>query len=251
VVENNLVEDGRDVVVWYSSRNRLAGNRVLRGRYGTHLMYSHDNVVVGNELLGGVVGVFVMYSRNVTLERNVIAGAGGAAGIGVGLKDAGNVTMRGNRLIADAAGLYIDGSPSQLDEHVRVERNEFRLCDAAVVFHSSGTRNHFIGNHFADNQVQVRAEGNAEARAAEWRGNTWDDYAGYDLDGDGTGDVAYELRSVSGALVARYPELAFFHGSPTLGLADAAARLVPLRAPPLLAVDAAPRVAWEGIDDAD
>ena len=53
------------MVVWYSSRNRVAGNSVAGGRYGTHFMYSHDNVVADNRFVGNVVGVFVMYSRAV------------------------------------------------------------------------------------------------------------------------------------------------------------------------------------------
>ena len=50
VVEGNRVRDGRDVVLWYASRNRVAGNLIERGRYGAHFMYSHDNEIVGEPL---------------------------------------------------------------------------------------------------------------------------------------------------------------------------------------------------------
>ena len=49
-----------------------------------------------------------------------------------------------------------------------------------------------------------------------WEGNDFDDYAGYDLDRDGYGDLPYELRSLSGALVSQHPALAFFRGAPAL-----------------------------------
>ena len=91
-----MVDGGRDVVVWYSSGNRIANNRISGGRYGTHLMYSHRNQIDGNHYDGDVVGVFVMYSHDVALDHNVIAEASGAAGMGIGLKDSGNISLTDN-----------------------------------------------------------------------------------------------------------------------------------------------------------
>ena len=119
VIERNFVEDGRDVVVWYSNGNRVIDNRIVRGRYGAHFMYSHDNVVQRNELRGGVVGVFAMYSRGLVLEHNVIVDAAGAAGMGIGIKESGNVTLEHNLLVHDAVGIYIDTSPLQLGDTYR------------------------------------------------------------------------------------------------------------------------------------
>jgi nitrous oxidase accessory protein len=243
LVEDNRVRDGRDVVVWYSSHNQIRRNRVTGGRYGTHLMYSHDNLVEDNRYEHGVVGVFAMYSRKVVLRGNLVLGAAGAAGIGVGLKDSGDIQIEGNRLIGDTVGLFVDNSPAQRGETVIVEQNQIRLCEAGVVFHGSGERVRLASNHFADNQTQVRSESGGDARAASWEGNFFDDYAGYDLDGDGFGDVAYELRSTTGALVERHPESAFLSGTPALGLAEAAGRLIPLVVPTLMLVDPRPRMA--------
>src|SRR5439155_770717 len=83
----------RDVVVWYSANNRVTGNVVEKGRYGTHLMYSSNNVVAENRYLDDEVGIFVMYSREVQLEGNVIAGGTGAAGMGIGIKESGNLRV--------------------------------------------------------------------------------------------------------------------------------------------------------------
>jgi nitrous oxidase accessory protein len=245
LVEGNQVEDGRDVVVWYSSKNHIRHNHVRGGRYGTHLMYSHENLVEDNVYEHCVVGVFVMYSRKVELRGNSIVSARGSAGMGIGLKDSGDVTVARNRLVDDAIGLYVDNSPSQLAEHDLVSGNLFRQCDTATEFHSSGERNRFVGNDFVDNLTQTRSDGGGDTRAVVWEGNYFDDYAGYDLDDDGVGDVRYELRSAAGELVGRHPELGFFHGTPTLGLADAASRLVPLFAPAVLLVDEHPRMAPE------
>jgi nitrous oxidase accessory protein len=242
-VTDNVVEDGRDVVVWYSRGNQITGNRVVRGRYGLHFMYSHDNQVTGNQLLDGVVGIFVMYSRGLRLADNLIAGAAGAAGMAIGLKDSGNITVTDNQLIHDAVGIYLDSSPMQRGDRVEVARNVLRLNDTAVVFHASGHRVQIHDNDLADNQVQVRVDGGGDAVDVAWRANYFDDYAGYDLDGDGVGDVPYELRSLANQLTARVPGLAVFRGTPALALVDAAAHLDPLYLPQPLLADPAPRMA--------
>jgi nitrous oxidase accessory protein len=241
-VEGNRFEHGRDVVIWYSSRNRILHNRVRNARYGTHFMYSHENLVEDNRYLGNVVGIFVMYSRDVGIRRNLLAGSRGSGGIGLGVKESGNLTVEHNDFVLDHTGLYIDTSPLQLTDHNRFVRNTFRLNDLAVSFHSSQTRNEFLQNTFLDNQSQVQVAGGGDALGVRWHENHYDDYVGYDLDGDGHGDVPYQLRSLSGQLLGRYPNVAFFRSSPTLKLVDAASQFLPLLQPKLLVVDARPRM---------
>jgi nitrous oxidase accessory protein len=243
VVAGNRVQSARDIVVWYSPGNRISGNAVANGRYGTHLMYSHDNVLRDNEYRGNVVGIFAMYSRRLTIAGNRLARSRGAAGIGLGAKESGDLTVQGNLFVDDTIGVYLDTSPLYLDEENRFERNLFRFCDTAVVFHSSESRNTFADNSFRDNRAQVRVEGRGDALGVTWRHNDWDDYAGYDLDGDGRGDVPYELRSLVGQLTARHPALAFFRGSPAIALVELVGRVVPLFRAPTLLVDPSPRMA--------
>jgi nitrous oxidase accessory protein len=242
-VEDNLARDGRDVVLWYASRNRMARNRVEGGRYGAHLMYSHDNRIEANRFVGNVTGLFVMYSRNVELAGNLFADSRGAAGVGVGLKESGNLAVTGNWFVHNQIGLYVDTSPLWPEDRNRFEGNLFRLNDVAVSFLGRASGNRFAGNGFRDSRVQVQVDGGGDALGADWRDNAFDDYAGYDLDGDGTGDLPYELRSLTSDLVAHAPALAFFHGTPALALAEAIGRIVPLFEARLVMADPEPRMA--------
>jgi nitrous oxidase accessory protein len=113
VVEDNLIEDGRDVVVWYSRRALIRHNDMRRTRYGTHFMYSHGSRVADNRYLDVTVGVFVMYTRDVELTGNVIANAAGSAGIAIGLKDSGSVRIAHNLLVRDEVGIYLDATPQR------------------------------------------------------------------------------------------------------------------------------------------
>ncbi|MEZ5964587.1 MAG: nitrous oxide reductase family maturation protein NosD [Planctomycetota bacterium] len=241
-VEGNLVRDCRDCVVWYSSRNEVVDNRVYGCRYGTHFMYSHHNSAHGNRYVDDVVGVFVMYSHDLVVRGNLMARAGGAAGVGLGFKESGNIEVIDNDFVANSTGIYVDTSPMDVTHWNRFVGNRVRLSDVGIAFHSSPKRNEFIDNDLRDNVHQVRVGGDGDATRIEWRGNHYDDYMGYDLDGDGRGDVPYVLASLSGQLTSRHPELAFFRGSPVLALTDLAGHVMPLFAPRTLLQDLAPRM---------
>jgi nitrous oxidase accessory protein len=242
LVADNRLSHGRDLVAWYAPGNRFEGNQVEQGRYGIHFMYSHDNRVERNRFADDVVGVFVMYSRRVVIEGNQLLRSGGAAGIGLGLKDAGDVRVHGNSFVANTTGVFIDTSSGSADEHNRFEANEFRFHERAVLFHGPTERNHFTGNRFRDNRVDVEVDGRSDARAAQWLGNEWDGYVGYDLDGDGVGDVPHQPKSLAGEWIARIPALAFFRGTAALGAIEWLGRALPLFAGAPLLVDPAPRL---------
>ncbi len=251
LVEHNVIHDSRDMVVWYSSNNQIRNNMVTGSRYGTHFMYSNDNEVTDNRYIGNVVGIFIMYSRNVQLRRNLLARSSGAAGVGLGVKESGNLVVEDNLFLRNTTGTYLDHSPMNLDDANLFQRNVFGLCNTAVIFHSSAERNQFLGCSFRNNAVQVQVQGRGDALGVTWRGNDFDDYQGYDMDGDGTGDLPYELQSLSGDLTSRYPNLAFFTGTPTLGLVDLMGHVMPLFAAKKILVDEAPsmkRLSLEVLD---
>lgn len=250
-VRDNRVIGSRDMVVWYSSNNRLLRNSVVRSRYGTHFMYSHGNVVEGNRYVDNVVGIFIMYSRNIALRDNLLARSSGPGGMGLGIKESGNLTVSENAFIANTKGVYMDTAPLEPDDYNTFENNAFFHSDVAILMHSSESRNAFIGNTFVSNHSQLQVEGGGNALAVSWNGNSFDDYAGYDMDGDGFGDIPYELRRLSSQLESTYPQLQFFRGAITLGLLDAISALFPMIEPETMMIDPRPRVGaddWQAFD---
>ena len=241
-VTDNVVRDSRDVVVWYSSRNHLANNTVMRSRYGTHFMYSHENVVEDSRYVEDEVGVFVMYSRDIVVRRNLIAKAAGAAGIGLGLKEAGNLTVEDNWFLANTTGIYVDASPLDPDHRNQYRRNVVRFAETAVSLHSAQRRSDFNDNQFRDNGAVVKVGGRGDAMGCDFLGNYYDTYQGYDFDGDGRGDVPFEFRRLSTQLEGRYPELALLHGAPAMAMVDLVGEVMPLFTPSRLLVDPMPRL---------
>lgn len=241
-VERNHVVDARDLVVWYSPGNEFNDNFVEGGRYGTHFMYSSCNHVRGNTYLRNLVGVFVMYCDNVEVTGNLVAAADPNDGMALGLKEAGNVTVRGNRFVRCPTGVFVDTSPIQISHMNRFEDNIFEFCDTGVMFHSSEKQNDFTGNEFHGCAAAVRVDGHGDATRVRWHGNYFEDYAGFDLDGDGTGDVPHEPRSLANQLTSTREAFRFFRGTPALGLLDVVSRVLPVLEPKVLFTDDAPRL---------
>lgn len=241
IVRGSRVERSRDLVVWYTRRAVLEDNVVVKSRYGSHFMYAHDARVRRSRFEGNVVGVFVMYSSRVHVEGNVLAGARGAAGVGLGFKDSDAVEVKGNWIVANTTGSYLDNTPRSPAEPVTVSGNVLGLNDVALRLHSGSPGLHLVGNDFRDNATMVEVDGGGDALGVDVRGNHFSDYEGYDLDGDGVGDVPYEVKALSSQLTETKPSLKFFHGTAAMGLVDSVSRAVPVLASRRLLVDSAPR----------
>lgn len=192
-----------------------------------------------------------MYSRDVLLQGNAVLASHGAASMGFGLKESGNITVRGNLLAHNATGIFLDNSPLNPGDRNLIEGNVFRLSETAVGFLSSQKDNVFRRNSFRDNTTQVRVDGGGDAMGVTWEENDWDDYAGFDLDGDGYGDIPHELSDLADALEARHSELGFLRGTPALALVSVAGHVAPLFAPKPVLRDSRPRMSFEEVHHAD
>lgn len=240
-LEANRVESSRDVVLWYSERLAVLGNRVADGRYGLHFMYCDGARIEGNELLGNSVGAFLMYSRRLRLLHNVIARNHGPSGYGVGLKDMDDAEVRANRFVGNRVGIFLDNTPREIDSTFLAEDNLLAGNDFGVTVMPGVRRAHFLGNSFVDNLEQVSVSGGGgDPEANIWRGNHWSDYAGFDADADGTGDVPHRLDRLFESLGDRQPVLRMFLHSPATSALDLASRAFPLVRPRPKLTDARP-----------
>lgn len=240
-IADNVIEDTRDVVVWYSEGNRIVRNRVSGSRYALHTMYAHKNLVEDNEFLRNMTGIFLMYSDDVEIRRNRILGAQGAAGVGVGFKETSGVVLEDNDIVYCATGIHLDVSPYETDRPNRFLRNRLAYNGVGVNFHTDWEANVFEDNEFRGNFTQVAVRGGGGATRNVWRRNWWDDYEGFDRDGDDTGDTPYELRAYADVLWMEVPPLAFFRASPVLEVIDFLERLAPFSSPHVILRDDAPR----------
>jgi len=239
-IENNVIIDHRDVLFEYSSHDKLIGNVIRGGRYGTHFMNSSDNLAKGNTYISNTVGLFSMYSDGLCLVENRIMNANGPAGIGIGIKEASGLTIENNEIFGNATGLYTDGSPFDPGSVNTFRGNRWAFNDLAIQFHANNAGNVFERNAFSNNYSDVAAQGGVGATAARWLGNFWDAYQGFDRRGRGVGDTPFEIFAYADQLWADVPMTSFYRGSPVFETIDFLARLAPFSKPLLVLRDEEP-----------
>ncbi len=244
IIEGNTANRTRDVVFWYSSDLIVRNNTITDSRYGLHFMYTHDTALTDNTLTGNSVGVYLMYSNGITVSGNHIAANRGPSGYGIGLKDCDDIRILDNALMANRVGLYIDNSPSSIDSTGLIASNLIAYNEVGITATPNTHDNEVTGNTFLENEEQVGVHGRGNLMlnrfSKDGAGNFWSDYAGFDREGDGVGDLPHQPSSLFQSLLAREPNLRFFVHSPAQQAVEFTARALPELRPEPKFIDPAP-----------
>jgi nitrous oxidase accessory protein len=210
-------------------------------------MYSESSTFVGNTLSTNLLGGALMYSNGLKMRCNRITEhRQGATAYGVLLKDIDDLVLEDNLILANRVGIYADNTPLGPGREAIVRGNTILGNDAALTLQSNVALT-FYDNQVANNLTDVRTEGAGLSSNNRWsangRGNYWDQYQGYDQDGDGIGDIPYKYELVMNEMLRRTPLVRAFIYTPASQAIERAARLFPVYRPPPLLVDESP-VMW-------
>ncbi len=250
LVRDNVIREVRDgVYLNYADEVLVDGNRVERSRYAIHAMSGSTVTAFGNDLRANLSGLVFMNTAGVLAGRNVIVDArSSGTGFGVVVKDVTTLRLAENLIAGNRVGLQAEGTVNRLDAEASVVSNRFAANDVGVALMPSADLV-FGGNVFDANLTQVTALGVGVERRNFWTyqgvGNTWSDYAGYDLAGDGVGDLPYRAGGVEDLLVATDPALAALRTSPAMAILASAQAVWDGARPPVV-LDQSPRTEQVG-----
>lgn len=174
-IEDCVVSDngGYGMNVHQFLRSVIRNCEILRNGTGLRPAWSWHILVEGNRIHHNRSGILVDSCYNGTISNNLIH-ANEGSGITV-YYIAGRNTFKENVLIGNGSGI-----------------------DIGLQWGGFG-ENRFYHNDLIGNRDQVVLRPTGESRSQIWDsgeaggGNFWSDYAGGDPDGDGMGDLAYEL----------------------------------------------------------
>ncbi len=232
-IHNNHVTRSRDLLVWYSNECDVHDNLVTDSRYGFHFMNSDDGFASRNSLVDNSVGIYIMYGKRFTVKDNLMQNSRGPSGHGLGLKEVDGVDVIGNVIYDNRIGIFNDNSPFSMNAFGIFRNNLIAYNDIGVGVLPSARANIYYENSFVENLEQVTVLGGGELSEGNiWNqdgvGNYWSDYAGYDADGNGIGDVPYRSAAMSEQLRRSHPELQLFRFSMAETSIDFASQAVPL-----------------------
>lgn len=225
LVRGNDIADTRDgIYIYVSPFNKIVGNRIHDVRYGVHYMFSNDDLLADNVSFGNAAGFALMQSSRLEIRGNR---SDSDSQYGILLNYVtysdfhGNIVRRA-RGEEGASGEIIPGAEGKgifvyNSEYDRFHDNTIADCPIGIHVTAGSDHNLFYGNSFIANRVQVKYVQNV---SEEWSwhgvGNYWSDYLGWDLDGDGIGDVPYRPNDGVDILLWKYPSASLLMSSPAI-----------------------------------
>lgn len=247
LVKNNEVWHTRDGIYMDTSNdNELNGNYLHDLRYGIHYMYSYTNIVTKNHTKNTRTGYALMQSKFLTVTDNL---SENDVNYGMLMNFITKSTIENNKVIGvqnmrntqmqhsqqryqpEGKALFIYNSLFN-----KIHNNILADSDIGI-HHTAGSEdNTFTGNAFISNTKQVKYVAN---RTQDWslkqQGNYWSDYLGWDMNGDGIGDVTYEPNDGVDRLLWKYPTAKLLFNSPAIEILRWVQRQFPvLRSPGII-----------------
>jgi nitrous oxidase accessory protein len=222
----NTVTGARDgFYIQYAHHTRIEQNDVYGLRYGVHYMYADSNVFTGNLFTDNAAGAAIMYSRGIRMRRNTFRRNRGFSSFGILFQDCHGMIADSNVVTDNAVGMFFESTTDNHFRHNVIARN-----DVALQMFQNSVRNTFTENNFLDNLSPLVLVGKRteSSWSGDGRGNYWSGYAGYDLDGDGIGDVPMNIQNVFQYLEGRTPNLRLYLYSPASQALAAAAEAFPI-----------------------
>ena len=233
-VIGNTISDTRDgIYVDISTRALFRGNKIHHVRYGTHYMNTNHSTWEGNESYQNRGGLALMEVRNLIVRNNI---AWGNEDHGIMLRTIQDSVIEHNVVAGNGRGFFV------YDAEYNLLRNNIVINNRVGVHLSAGSSNNQVdGNDFIGNEEAVKFVASRDVAWGRTHGNYWSNYSGWDQDGDGDGDVAYEASDLVDRLNWQYPLVKLVLTSPAVQTLRFVARQFPvLRAPSV--VEAHPRM---------
>lgn len=226
VIEDNIISEARDgLYIQSCSGNEIRRNRVSDLRYGLHYMSSHRNVFEDNYFSNNVAGAAIMYSNQIEFRRNAFVHNRGFSSFGILFQDCEDLLAEENFIIDNETGVFMEAL-----RKTTFRRNVIAENDLAIQMFSNSEANVFTENNFIGNLSPLWLIG--KSTTTRWsdggRGNFWSNYDGYDLDGDGTGDVRHKVQNVFEYMEGQHPRLRIYLNSPASQALAAAEKNFPI-----------------------
>ncbi len=241
LIQNNTIENSRDVTLNYSNANLFKGNSFKNNRFATHISLSNNNFFDSNTYLYNSVSIMVMGAKNTMVVYNTIKSSKGAAGIGVVINGVSNFRFEHNILKYNAKGIYIDGQEKHKGMKRYISHNEISYNGEAIHFHAYIKDNTITHNKIFGNidDVVKDIEGNfSPSNIVEY--NYWERYAGFDRNHDNIGDNSHQIYQYADQLWHYNNKVKFFYGSPIMSLMNFLSNLAPFIEPNLIMEDKKP-----------
>lgn len=222
ICDNNELADNRDALyLSFANHNTISNNMAYGQRYGIHYMYSNHNTLLQNVLHDNLGGIAMMNSSFNTIRKNQTFRN---TNDGILVKDLDDNIIEENISFNNRQAFYMYNCNRN-----KLSNNLFAASLVGLNLSAGSDENVFVQNSWVENNSQVKVEDTLRNR---WdngaTGNYWSNYTGYDLDDNGTGDVAYWQSQLIENLTKEIPVIKLLFNSPAMQAIQLAEKAFPV-----------------------
>ncbi|CAN5711636.1 nitrous oxide reductase family maturation protein NosD [soil metagenome] len=233
IIGNNISFVRDALYVDVSHHAVFKSNKLHHSRYGSHYMNSYYNLWEDNDSYYNRGGLALMEVRDQIVRNNR---TWGNSDHGIMLRTMQDSVVENNIIAGNNRGLFIYDV-----EYVTIKNNLVVDNHVGVHLSAGSTRNQVEGNDFIGNREQIRYVGAKDEIWGAKSGNHWSNYLGWDRNGDGIGDVAYEANDMVDRLAWRHPSTKLLLASPAVQALRLVSQQFPILRVPSV-VDPKPRM---------
>ena len=166
-----LIGENKDSTIIDGSGNNVA----------VHILATNDVTVEGFTIKNGIVGIKLEISSNNHIFNNIITKDNENSGDGIQL--------------VGTEGISEHGTANNVISQNTISDNYHGIFVENILFGTNPTNNLIYHNNFLNNGANAYDEcvGNFWNNVTRQEGNYWDDYTGTDSNGDGIGDIPYNI----------------------------------------------------------
>jgi len=181
----------------------VESNLLIDNTHGVFALFSSGISIIGNKIENGTYGIS-LYSVNYT---DIMINKIYQNQFGINLMGASNNTIIKNRIENNDIGIQLISTPPILGGLPPTPSNQNKIIRNNIQNNTIGIfiprkywfwgipseRNLICENNFIGNKIHANDSWGGNFFNSTKIGNYWDDYTGFDKDGDGIGDIPYEI----------------------------------------------------------
>ncbi len=225
-LQGNTISETRDgLYIQNANHTLIQDNEVFNLRYGLHYMYADSNTFLRNSFHDNVAGAAIMYTRGIIMKHNFFLRNRGFSSYGILLQDCHYMIADSNVISDNVVGIFFESSTNNFFRHNIIARN-----DLALQMFQNAVKNTFSENNFIDNlnPLTIVGKRTESAWSSSGRGNYWSAYDGYDMDGDGIGDIPMKIENVFSYLEGKNANVRLYLYSPAAQALAVSAKAFPI-----------------------